>query len=97
MVDKLLQRAAQRLLQENEKPIELSELPFHLALYPKGNILTVEIRKRWKINLSQPVTPTAIYIKKLLTAVFSKQPVVAKIKIECCDEFQVKAKAKRNY
>lgn len=96
MANKLLQKAAKRLLLENETPTELGELPFHLSLYPQKEILIVEIRKRWKINLNQPATPTAIYVKKLLTAVFSKQPVVAKIKIECCDEFQVKAKAK-NY
>lgn len=95
MVDKYLKLAAKRLLQEqNQEKIILGELPFHLALYPKDNELIVEIRKRWKIRLDQPITPQAIYVKKLLTAVFSKQPVVSKIKIECVDEFQTKAKLK---
>lgn len=93
MVDKIFKQAAKKILQEELKPIELGELPFHLAIYPKGNILRIEIRKIWKINLNEPVTPKAIYIKKLLTAVFSKQPVLAKIKIECQDEFKTKTKA----
>jgi len=95
MVDKILQRATQRLLQEESlQQINLGELPFHLALYPKNEELIVEIRKRWKIRLNQPITPQAIYVKKLLTAVFSGKPVNAKIKIECMDDFQTKAKLK---
>jgi hypothetical protein len=93
MTDKLFKRAVKRLLEQEETTqIELAELPFHLALYPKGNELIVEIRKRWKIRLDEPATTQAVYIKKLLAAVFSDKPVVAKIKIECTDSFATKAK-----
>jgi uncharacterized protein YeaC (DUF1315 family) len=88
----LIQKAARQLLKEQVKPIELGELPFHLALYPNQDELIVEIRKRWKIRLDQPATHQAVYVKKLLVAVFSGKPVTAEIKIECCDEFQTKAK-----
>jgi hypothetical protein len=95
MTNNLLKKAAQRIIQEQTiEQIELGELPFHLALYPKGNEVIVEVRKRWKIRLDQPITPTAIYVKKLLNAVFSGKPVTAQIKIECSDEFQTKAKLK---
>jgi len=96
MPNKLFKKAVKQILKEETQPhIELGELPFHLALYPKDGELIVEVRKRWKIRLNEPVTPTVIYIKKMLTAVFSGKPVTAQIKIECSDEFQIKAKCKQ--
>jgi hypothetical protein len=91
----LLKNVAKKLVkEEQQEQIHLDELPFHLALYPKQDELIVEIRKRWKIQLNKPATIQSIFVKKLLSAIFSGKKVTAQIKIECCDEFQTKAKLK---
>ena len=70
----------------------LSPFSVHLSTYYVSGILTVELRKKWTVDTKRPEDKNKLFLKKLLTIIFSGKPIIAEVRIDFKDSFRQKLK-----
>lgn len=73
----------------------LSPFSLHLSTRIVSETLTIELRTKWTVDIKDPDAKNKVFLKKLVSIIFSGKPIIGVVNIKMLDSFRQKCKLKQ--